>query len=190
MLGIPVISGNTRYFGLPDVIFKTTLGRVSKKCQVAGGYWVPVGPWCSRGKVLCCRQKNLAGNCFCRLVQCYHRVFNMYFSTPHLRNLRYSAAIPFQNAPITSWPGHWPNTINRVRPDSSRVYLLDHIFQTFRTKTPSPPPPSLNEKINSGNTHLQDLARWWRTSKGVHIPKVSQFYWHLFEKMRFLCFSL
>ena len=48
--------------------------------------------------------------------------------------------------------------------------------------------PSLNDKIDSGKSHLQDLARWWRTSKGVDIPKISQFYWALFEKTRFLCF--
>ena len=48
--------------------------------------------------------------------------------------------------------------------------------------------PSLNDKIDSGNTHLQDLARWWRTSKGFHIPKISQFYWGLFEKTRFFMF--
>ena len=28
----------------------------------------------------------------------------------------------------------------------------------------------------------------WRTSQGVDIPKISQFYWALFEKTRFLCF--
>ena len=50
--------------------------------------------------------------------------------------------------------------------------------------------PRLNEKIDSGKTHLQDLARWWRTSKGVDIPKISQFYWALFEKTRFLCFYI
>ena len=50
--------------------------------------------------------------------------------------------------------------------------------------------PRLNEKTDSGKTHLQDLARWWRTSKGVDIPKISQFYWALFEKMRFLCFYI
>ena len=33
--------------------------------------------------------------------------------------------------------------------------------------------PSLNDKIDSGKSHLQDLARWWRTSKGVDIPKIS-----------------
>ena len=77
-------------------------------------------------------------------------------------------------------------------------YLLDHIFQTFKTNTASNDflcmwskstlvvdwwwpnlaewvftvpcwylvcRPPLNEKIDSGNTHLQDLARWWRTSK-------------------------
>ena len=38
------------------------------------------------------------------------------------------------------------------------------------------PTPSLNDKIDSGKSHLQDLARWWRTSKGVDIPKISQFY--------------
>ena len=48
----------------------------------------------------------------------------------------------------------------------------------------------LNEKIDSGKTHLQDLARWWRTSQGVDIPKISQFYWGLFEKTRFLCFYI
>ena len=89
-------------------------------------------------------------------------------------------------------------------------YLLDHIFQTFKTNTASNDflcmwskstlvvdwwwpnlaewvftvpcwylvcRPPLNEKIDSGNTHLQDLARWCRTSKGVDIPKISQFYW-------------
>merc|ERR1712155_219386 len=48
--------------------------------------------------------------------------------------------------------------------------------------------PFLNEKIDSGNTHLQDLAQWWRTSQGVDIPKISQFYWGLFEKTRFFVF--
>ena len=50
--------------------------------------------------------------------------------------------------------------------------------------------PRLNEKIDSGKTHLQDLAQWWRTSQGVDIPKISQFYWGLFEKTRFLCFYI
>ena len=50
--------------------------------------------------------------------------------------------------------------------------------------------PCLNEKIDSGKSHLQDLARWWRTSQGVDIPKISQFYWALFEKTRFLCFYI
>ena len=50
--------------------------------------------------------------------------------------------------------------------------------------------PSLNDKIDSEKSHLQDLARWWRTSKGVDIPKISQFYWALFEKTRFLCFYI
>ena len=50
--------------------------------------------------------------------------------------------------------------------------------------------PCLNEKIDSGKTHLQDLAQWWRTSQGVDIPKISQFYWALFEKTRFLCFYI
>ena len=50
--------------------------------------------------------------------------------------------------------------------------------------------PRLNEKIDSGKTHLQDLARWWRTSQGVDIPKISQFYWGLFEKAHFLCFYI
>ena len=50
--------------------------------------------------------------------------------------------------------------------------------------------PSLNDKIDSGKSHLQDLARWWRTSQGVDIPKISQFYWALFEKTRFLCFYI
>ena len=37
----------------------------------------------------------------------------------------------------------------------------------------------LNEKIDSGNTHLQD------------IPKIRQFYWHLSEQTRFfLCFHI
>ena len=30
----------------------------------------------------------------------------------------------------------------------------------------------------------------WRTSQGVDIPKISQFYWALFEKTRFLCFYI
>ena len=50
--------------------------------------------------------------------------------------------------------------------------------------------PRLNEKIDSGKSHLQDLAQWWRTSQGVDIPKISQFYWALFEKTRFLCFYI
>ena len=50
--------------------------------------------------------------------------------------------------------------------------------------------PRLNDKTDSGKIHLQDLARWWRTSKGVDIPKISQFYWGLFEKTRFLCFYI
>ena len=50
--------------------------------------------------------------------------------------------------------------------------------------------PCLNEKIDSGKSHLQDLAQWWRTSQGVDIPKISQFYWGLFEKTRFLCFYI
>ena len=50
--------------------------------------------------------------------------------------------------------------------------------------------PRLNEKTDSGKTHLQDLARWWRTSQRVDIPKISQFYWALFEKTRFLCFYI
>ena len=50
--------------------------------------------------------------------------------------------------------------------------------------------PCLNEKIDSGKSHLQDLARWWRTSQGVDIPKISQFYWALFEKTRFLRFYI
>ena len=50
--------------------------------------------------------------------------------------------------------------------------------------------PCLNEKIDSGKSHLQDLARWWWTSQGVDIQKISQFYWGLFEKTRFLCFYI
>ena len=50
--------------------------------------------------------------------------------------------------------------------------------------------PCLNEKTDSGKTHLQDLVRWWRTSQRVDIPKISQFYWALFEKTRFLCFYI
>ena len=50
--------------------------------------------------------------------------------------------------------------------------------------------PSLNDKIDSEKSHLQDLARWRRTSEGVDIPKISQFYWALFEKTRFLCFYI
>ena len=48
--------------------------------------------------------------------------------------------------------------------------------------------PRLNDKTDSGKTHLQDLARGLRTSQRVDIPKISQFYWALFEKTRFLCF--
>ena len=50
--------------------------------------------------------------------------------------------------------------------------------------------PRLNEKTDSGKTHLQDLARWLRTSQRVDIQKISQFYWGLFEKTRFLCFYI
>ena len=50
--------------------------------------------------------------------------------------------------------------------------------------------PRLNDKTDSGKTHLQDLARWLRTSQRVDIPKISQFYWGLFEKTRFLCFYI
>ena len=50
--------------------------------------------------------------------------------------------------------------------------------------------PRLNEKTDSGKSHLQDLARWWRTSQRVDIQKISQFYWALFEKTRFLCFYI
>ena len=50
--------------------------------------------------------------------------------------------------------------------------------------------PRLNEKTDSGTSHLQDLARWWRTSQRVDIQKISQFYWALFEKTRFLCFYI
>ena len=50
--------------------------------------------------------------------------------------------------------------------------------------------PSLNDKIDSGKSHLQDLARWLRTSQRVDIPKISQFYWALFEKTRFLYFYI
>merc|ERR1711873_137061 len=35
---------------------------------------------------------------------------------------------------------------------------------------------------------MGDLARWWGTSKGVDIPKISQLYWALFEKTRFFVF--
>ena len=50
--------------------------------------------------------------------------------------------------------------------------------------------PRLNDKTDLGKTHLQDLARWLRTSQRVDIPKISQFYWALFEKTRFLCFYI
>ena len=50
--------------------------------------------------------------------------------------------------------------------------------------------PRLNDKTDSGKTHLQDLAQWLRTSQRVDIPKISQFYWALFEKTRFLCFYI
>ena len=50
--------------------------------------------------------------------------------------------------------------------------------------------PRLNDKTDSGKSHLQDLARWLRTSQRVDIPKISQFYWALFEKTRFLCFYI
>ena len=54
----------------------------------------------------------------------------------------------------------------------------------------APSTPHLNEKTDSGKSHLQDLAQCWRPSKGVDIPKISQFYWTLFEKTRFLCFCI
>ena len=50
--------------------------------------------------------------------------------------------------------------------------------------------PRLNDKTDSGKSHLQDLARWLRTSQRVDIQKISQFYWGLFEKTRFLCFYI
>ena len=50
--------------------------------------------------------------------------------------------------------------------------------------------PRLNDKTDSGKSHLQDLARWLRTSQRVDIQKISQFYWALFEKTRFLCFYI
>ena len=67
--------------------------------------------------------------------------------------------------------------------------LRIHLYHLF-----SPPclllllyTPRLNEKTDSGKTHLQGLARRGRTSQRVDIPKISQFYWALFEKTRFLC---
>ena len=42
--GIPEISHITRYFGLPDTHWKLNRVGYQKKCGVAGGYWVPVGP--------------------------------------------------------------------------------------------------------------------------------------------------
>ena len=72
--------------------------------------------------------------------------------------------------------------------------LLDNTKLTNMTKvvnnTKEVDTPSLNEKIDSGKSHLQDLARRWRTSKGVDIPKISQFYWALFEKTRFYIIKL
>merc|ERR1712020_807185 len=50
--------------------------------------------------------------------------------------------------------------------------------------------PRLNDKTDLGKSHLQDLARWLRTSQRVDIPKISQFYWAFFEKTRFLCFYI
>ena len=69
--------------------------------------------------------------------------------------------------------------------------------QTIEVSHPIPtkdphtlPTPRLNEKTDSGKSHLQDLARWLRTSQRVDIQKISQFYWALFEKTRFLCFYI
>ena len=66
----------------------------------------------------------------------------------------------------------------------SKNNWVDHVRPYYTLS----PPPSLNKKIDSGNTHLQDLAQWWRTSKGLHIPKISQLFWRFSEKTRFLCF--
>ena len=66
---------------------------------------------------------------------------------------------------------------------TSALATMGNVFVPLAT-------PSLNDKIDSGKTHLQDLAQWWRTSQGVDIPKISQFYWGLFEKTRFLCFYI
>ena len=64
---------------------------------------------------------------------------------------------------------------------------MTNINENFDTDTNNT--PRLNEKTDSGKTHLQDLARWWRTSNGVDIPKISQFYWALFEKKCFCVFT-
>ena len=48
--------------------------------------------------------------------------------------------------------------------------------------------PVLKRQDRLGKEPLQDLAQWWRTSQGVDIPKISQFYWALFEKTRFFVF--
>ena len=75
---------------------------------------------------------------------------------------------------------------------SQKSYLNRWRFKKVHICTPKLPylTPSLNDKTDSGKSHLQDLARWWRTSQGVDIPKISQFYWALFEKTRFLCFYI
>ena len=78
--------------------------------------------------------------------------------------------------------------------DETKTSVLYNATLVSSVKSPNShtdlPTPSLNKKMDSGNSYLQDLARWWRTSKGVDIPKISQFYWALFEKMRFWCFYI
>ena len=83
------------------------------------------------------------------------------------------------------WSGGPPD--GSCGPPYGSLTVCRHVLTKKQHQACTPP---LNEKIDSGNTHLQDLARWWRTSKGLHIPKISQFYWGLFEKTRFLCFYI
>ena len=80
----------------------------------------------------------------------------------------------------------------QVSEDQGRVEEAEPGYNNWpaEQRVPYLDTPRLNEKTDSGKTHLQDLARWWRTSQRVDIPKISQFYWALFEKTRFLCFYI
>ena len=71
-------------------------------------------------------------------------------------------------------------SIAKVNDKAARTTVVDCPTQPSEKYERTQYTPRLNEKIDSGKTHLQDLARWWRTSQGVDIPKISQFL-HYFD---------